>query len=70
MRNKFIILVLFCNCLFAESYANNREHNIKESMEVMDCSGNFMIDGKSYTITLHDQSLWTCAKFKIGSWFQ
>jgi hypothetical protein len=41
----------------------------EENLPFMDCSGEFEINGKSYTITLHDVSLWTCVKFKVASWF-
>jgi len=37
--------------------------------EVAECKGEFKVDGKSYTITLHDVSVWTCIKFKTASWF-
>ncbi|MCU0324087.1 MAG: hypothetical protein MUF45_02395 [Spirosomaceae bacterium] len=62
--------------LSLSSQANNTqptETKINQTLNqqvCMDCSGNFTINGTEYTITLHDVSWWTCAKFKVGSWFK
>ena len=69
MKRKYLVLiVLVFSSLYISSYAKNRECN-NDSI-VMDCTGHFSSNGKDYTITLHDVSLWTCIKFKVGSWFQ
>lgn len=45
-------------------------NNVNAStMIIKECTGEFKINGVSYTITLHDVDLWTCAKFKVASWF-
>lgn len=42
----------------------------KDPKEVkMECSGQFNYEGRSYTITLHDASMWDCVRFKLASWF-
>lgn len=48
---------------------NISQHSPDCESTAMDCTGKFTIDGDTYTITLHDVSLWTCAKFKVASWF-
>jgi len=67
MKKKFI-LVLLVGSLFLISFTNSSVKASEERAQAT-CSGEFKIDGQSYTITLHDVSLWTCAKFKVASWF-
>lgn len=65
MKTKFFLIafVLISTIATASTSINKTE------VSYMDCSGNFNIDGRSYTITLHDVSWWTCAKFKVASLF-
>lgn len=68
MKKHFLIfLVVFAFIGFSSNSTNKSAYISKDFVT---CSGEFKIDGKSYTITLHDVSLWTCAKFKVGSWFK
>ena len=48
---------------------NCSQQSSNKEAAAMDCTGTFTINGDTYTITLHDVSLWTCAKFKVASWF-
>jgi hypothetical protein len=68
---KKIILALFISASVVNltSATGQGAAKLEKNIPFMDCSGEFKIDGKSYTITLHDVSFWTCTKFKIASWF-
>lgn len=68
MKNKLLLLIILFS-ISSAAIATNINAPKKTETVLMDCSGNFDIDGKSYTITLHDVSTWTCIKFKVGSWF-
>jgi hypothetical protein len=69
MKGKLILLALIVLCTINSTNASSNQNFENLENLLMDCSGNFDIDGKSYTITLHDVSLWTCTKFKVASWF-
>jgi hypothetical protein len=68
MKNRILILTFILISLNSvQAISNSTEKGTKEI--TVECSGKFNIDGKSYTITLHDVSLWDCARFKVASWF-
>jgi|TARA_B110000238_G_C15897980_1_gene340690 hypothetical protein len=67
-KNLLIFAVIVSSLISIQATTINNEEKIEEVYAT--CSGNFNIDGDSYTITLHDVSWWTCVKFKVGSWFQ
>lgn len=71
MSMKKIILALFISASVVNltSATGKTVVKLEQNSPFMDCSGEFEINGKSYTITLHDVSLWTCVKFKVASWF-
>lgn len=67
MKRK-VILTLLLGMLFLVPFTNTSVKATEKQAQAT-CSGEFKIDGQSYTITLHDVSLWTCTKFKVASWF-
>lgn len=70
MKKKLLILTLLASSIISiqASTINLNEEMVDETCAT--CSGEFKINGDSYTITLHDVSWWTCVKFKVGSWFK
>ena len=68
MKKKIISMVLL-GMLFLIPFTNSSV-KASEKQAQATCSGKFKIDGKSYTITLHETTVWTCAKFKVASWFK
>jgi len=66
-RNIIILMTVFSVACFS---ANANDKSLISTNDFATCSGEFKIDGRSYTITLHDVSWWTCVKFKVGSWFK
>ena len=69
MKKRLFLMVLLL-CCFISTQAIDESRSALDSRRVENCSGEFEIDGISYTITLHDVSVWTCAKFKVASWFK
>lgn len=69
MKKKLLILtIVFSSLISTQAKSINDQDSLEEIYAT--CSGEFKIDGRSYTITLHDVSWWTCVKFKVGSWFK
>lgn len=69
MKNKILILSIVLSSLISiQATTIDNQKSLDETCST--CSGEFKIDGRSYTITLHDVSWWTCVKFKVGSWFK
>ncbi len=65
MKKKMLVFAII-GCL---AIGRAEPKNVKSSEPYRTCSGEFKINGDSYTITLHDVSWWTCVKFKVASWF-
>ena len=66
----FLIVVVICSMISLQtSTAANTEIQTFSEEVCSTCSGEFKVKGKSYTITLHDVSWWTCVNFKVASWF-
>ncbi|MDC1161916.1 hypothetical protein OAT18_00600 [Tenacibaculum sp.] len=72
MKKKIITLaIVVCGLVSIQATTLNETSSIQtEDSICATCTGEFKIDGKSYDITLHDVSWWTCVKFKVGSWFK
>lgn len=68
MRKKLLLFVVIVGGLISVQ-ATAFDVKPTEEDTCATCTGEFKIDGKSYDITLHDVSLWECAKFKVASWF-
>lgn len=69
MKNKAIVLVVVIFSFISIQATTIEKINTTDEV-CATCSGEFKINGDSYTITLHDVSWWTCVKFKVGSWFK
>lgn len=71
MKQFLFTIILSVSLLsFLTSYANSQINKANANLLLIkECTGEFKINGVSYTITLHDVDLWTCAKFKVASWF-
>lgn len=70
MKKSILILIVVASSLISLQASSTTIETQTFSEEVCaTCSGEFKIDGKSYTITLHDVSWWECVKFKFASWF-
>ncbi len=69
MRKKAILLAAAIGS-FISIQATTVEETTATEEVFATCTGEFKIDGKSYEITLEGASVWTCVKFKVGSWFK
>lgn len=69
MKKRFLIFVIAVGGLLSIQATTIEKNNSSDEV-CATCSGEFKINGDSYTITLHDVSWWTCVKFKVGSWFK
>ncbi|MBN2610095.1 MAG: hypothetical protein JXB00_00915 [Bacteroidales bacterium] len=66
MKKKIAIIVMFVSCFVSlQAFSNGNEQT--SFLAKVDCTGKIRINGDSYTITLHDVSLVTCAAFKLVS---
>ena len=69
MKKKILLIAIIVSSLISIQARTFPVMEVDNEELCSTCSGEFNIDGVSYTITLHDVSWWTCVKFKVASWF-